>query len=121
GASATRATRRTSGWTPSTRASAVGSEPGSRKDLGEGTVTVTSRNAPVKTSERTAPAGVGAPGRARLDIRTLRTDRWWLQPLITFTVLVAFIIYATIRAFMNKYYFKDPYISPFYSPCLSSS
>jgi hypothetical protein len=71
--------------------------------------------------ERTAPAGTGAPGRAHLDTRTLRTDRWWIQPLVTVSVLVAFIIYATVRAFWNKHYFQDPYISPFYSPCLSSS
>ena len=71
--------------------------------------------------ERTAPAGTGAPGRAHLDTRTLRTDRWWLQPLLTVTVLVSFIIYATVRAFWNKDYVLDPYISPFYSPCLSSS
>ena len=69
----------------------------------------------------TAPHGVGAPGRATIDAKTLRTDRWWLQPLITFTVLVLFIIYSTIRAFMGAHFFKDPYISPFYSPCLSAS
>jgi len=68
-----------------------------------------------------APAGTGAPGRARIDAKTLRTDRWWLQPLITVTVLVAFIIYSTIRAFANTHYFLDPYISPFYSPCLSDA
>jgi len=68
----------------------------------------------------TAPAGTGAPGRARIEAKTLRTDRWWLQPLITFTVLVLFIIYSTIRAFMGSHYFRDPYISPFYSPCLAS-
>ena len=68
----------------------------------------------------TAPAGTGAPGRARIEAKTLRTDRWWLQPLITFTVLVLFIIYSTIRAFMGKDFFTDPYISPFYSPCLSA-
>ena len=67
-----------------------------------------------------APAGVGAPGRATIAARTLRTDRWWLQPLITVSVLVSFIIYSTFRAFDNKDYFTDPYISPFYSPCLSS-
>jgi len=69
----------------------------------------------------TAPAGTGAPGRARIEAKTLRTDRWWLQPLVTFTVLVLFIIYATVRAFMNKYYYRDPYISPFYSPCVADS
>ena len=73
------------------------------------------------TSPAGSPAGTGAPGRARIDAKTLRTDRWWLQPLITVTVLVSFIIYSTIRAFANVDYFLDPYISPFYSPCLSSS
>ena len=68
-----------------------------------------------------APAGTGAPGRARIDAKTLRTDRWWLQPLVTVLVLVAFIVYSTIRAFMGRDYFSDPYISPFYSPCLADS
>ena len=67
-----------------------------------------------------SPAGVGAPGRATINAKTLREDRWWLQPLITFTVLVLFIIYSTIRAFMGQDFYKDPYISPFYSPCLST-
>jgi predicted Co/Zn/Cd cation transporter (cation efflux family) len=61
-------------------------------------------------------AGVFSPGRAKIDARTLRTDRWWLQPTITVAVLVAFIIYATFRAFEAKYYFAEPLISPFYSP-----
>ena len=65
-------------------------------------------------------AGVFSPGRAKIDVRTLRTDRWWLQPTITVAVLVAFIIYATFRAFEEKFYFAEPLISPFYSPCLSS-
>jgi hypothetical protein len=69
----------------------------------------------------TAPSGTGAPGRASIEGKTLRTDRWWLAPLITFTVLVLFIVYATLRAFMNKYYYRDPYISPFYSPCVGST
>jgi hypothetical protein len=69
----------------------------------------------------TAPAGVGAPGRASIAARTLRTDAWWLQPLITVVVLVLFIIYSTYRAFANAHYFVDPYISPFYSPCLSKA
>ena len=60
-----------------------------------------------------------APGRAALAERTLRTDRWWLQPLITVAVLVAFIIYSTVRAFEQAHYFSAPYISPFYSPCIT--
>ena len=66
-------------------------------------------------------AGVFSPGRAKIDVRTLRTDRWWLQPTITVAVLVSFIIYATFRAFEGKYYFHEPLISPFYSPCLTEA
>ena len=65
-------------------------------------------------------SGVFSPTRAKISARTLRTDRWWLQPTITFSVLFLFIIYATFRAFEGKYYFAEPLISPFYSPCLSS-
>ncbi len=62
------------------------------------------------------PAG----GRAEISEKTLRTDRWWIQPLITVIVLVSFVIYSTWRAFANKNYFYEPLISPFYSPCLST-
>ena len=65
-------------------------------------------------------SGVFSPGRAKISARTLRTDRWWLQPTITVAVLFSFIVYATFRAFEAKYYFAEPLISPFYSPCLSS-
>ncbi len=63
-------------------------------------------------------SGVGGPGRAALGVRTLRTDRWWLSPLMTFVVFSSFIVYATWRAFADKDYFAEPYLSPFYSPCL---
>jgi hypothetical protein len=68
-------------------------------------------------------AGVHAEQRASIKERTLRTDRWWLQPAITVFVLVSFIVYATFRAFENKHYFveKGELISPFYSPCLSDA
>ena len=36
-------------------------------------------------------AGVTGPSRARIEAKTLRTDRWWLQPLVTVAVLVSFI------------------------------
>ena len=62
--------------------------------------------------------GVSSPGRARLEPRTLRQDRWWLYPAVTFTVFTAFVIYATWRAFMGSDYYSSPYLSPFYSPCL---
>lgn len=68
-------------------------------------------------------AGVGAPGRAQISARTLRTDRWWLPPLITNLGLGAFVIYATIRAFWGSAYWVEAYhyLTPFYSPCLSDS
>ena len=69
----------------------------------------------------TSPDRSGSAGRADVRARTLRTDRWWLQPLITVAVLVAFIVYSTLRAFENANYFAAPYISPFYSPCLTTA
>jgi hypothetical protein len=68
-----------------------------------------------------ATTGIDAPGRAKIDAKTLRTDRWWVQPLFTFLALTAFVVYSTWRVFMNKYYYSDPYISLFYSPCLADS
>ena len=64
-------------------------------------------------------AGVRGSTRAPIEERTLRADRWWLQPLATFVVFTAFVIYATIRAFQGTHYYVKPYLSPFYSPCLS--
>jgi hypothetical protein len=68
-------------------------------------------------------AGVGAPGRAQISARTLRTDRWWLPPLLTNLGLATFVIYATIRSFWGSAYWVNDYhyLTPFYSPCLSDS
>jgi hypothetical protein len=61
------------------------------------------------------------------DVATLREDRWWLQPVVTGSILTAFIIYSTWAAFQNKNYYVGglgiprDLISPFYSPCLASS
>jgi hypothetical protein len=52
---------------------------------------------------------------------TLRKDAWWLQPAIVVFVLGSFIVYSTWAAFQNAYYFAPPYLSPFYSPCVSKS
>ena len=68
----------------------------------------------------TSPAPETNAGRAQIEARTLRRDRWWLQPLITVTVLVAFIVYSTFRAFESANYYAAPYISPFYSPCITT-
>jgi hypothetical protein len=52
---------------------------------------------------------------------TLRLDAWWLQPMVTVLVLGGFVIYGTWVAFQNANYYADPYISPFYSPCLTTN
>ncbi len=64
--------------------------------------------------------GVLGPGRARIADRTLRRDRWWLSPLTTFIVFLTFVVYSTWRAFEGANYYAEPYLSPFYSPCLTS-
>lgn len=65
------------------------------------------------------------PGRTRAAIaeRTLRTDRWWITPLLTFLGLAAFLIYGFVRIFVNADYWapQQHYLAPFYSPCLSES
>lgn len=47
---------------------------------------------------------------------TSRTDRWWLQPLLVFLGLSAFIVYSTWAAFQGVHYTYEGYLSPFYSP-----
>jgi len=51
----------------------------------------------------------------------LRTDAWWALPVTVVIVLGAFIVYSTWAALQNAHYFFAPYLSPFYSPCLSRS
>ena len=59
--------------------------------------------------------------RAQIAQRTLRTDRWWLPPLVTFAGLLLISIYAAVRTFMGDYYWVDEYryLTPMYSPCLT--
>jgi hypothetical protein len=80
------------------------------------------------TTSSSPPSGVGQPGRiqssrAAISARTLRTDRWWVSPLVTAIVLGAFIAYTTLRLFMRNDYWvgKYHYLTPLYSPCLSES
>jgi hypothetical protein len=73
------------------------------------------------TADRNA-TGVFSPGRAQIPQRTLRTDRWWMSPLIINLGFATFVIYATVRAFMQNNYFvaEYGYLTPFYSPCVST-
>jgi hypothetical protein len=75
------------------------------------------------TRARSIPTGVGAPGRARIEARTLRTDRWWQAPLTTVTLLSIWVIYAMVRTASQRAFFveKDHYLSPFTSPCVTAS
>ncbi|MBY8877068.1 hypothetical protein [Actinacidiphila acidipaludis] len=73
------------------------------------------------TTPVTEASGGRAHGRAAIAARHLRTDRWWVPPLVTALGLGAFIAYATWRAFANSDYYAAPYVSPFYSPCLASN
>jgi hypothetical protein len=65
--------------------------------------------------------GVRTQRRARIPEKTLRQDRWWLSPVTTFVIFTLFVIFATWRAFMSSDYYAPPYLSPFFSPCLSTS
>ena len=53
--------------------------------------------------------------------QTSRPDKWWVQPLLIFLGLGAFIVYANWAALQNAHYRWGPYLSPFYSPELFGS
>ena len=53
--------------------------------------------------------------------RTLRTDAWWVQPLLVVIGLGGFGIYSTWAALQNAHYYFAPYLSPFYSPCIAAN
>ncbi len=73
----------------------------------------------------TTPVAISG-ARGGPDKPTLRKDNWWVQPVVTVTILMAFVVYATWAAFVNKNYYVGAdmhrnLISPFYSPCLTAS
>jgi len=47
---------------------------------------------------------------------TSRRDPWWIQPLVVFSFLGGFVVYATWAALQGAHYAFGPYLSPFYSP-----
>jgi len=76
------------------------------------------------TSARSRPTlPGGSQPRAAIAEKTLRPDRWWVPVLVTGAILVFFIVYATVRVFMNRWYWVDDfhYLTPIYSPCFSES
>ena len=80
-------------------------------------------SAPATSNSDQVGTGVFAPSRAQIAAKTLRTDRWWQPPLLTALGLATFVIYATIRSFVRTAYWVPDYhyLTPFYSPCLSTS
>ncbi|HWB66466.1 MAG TPA: hypothetical protein VG708_06535 [Mycobacteriales bacterium] len=80
-------------------------------------------------------ATVRAGGRAAIAARTLRRDRWWIEPAIYAFGLTAFVLdglYAVFSQFFTgiDYYTGvgaaagntgTDYLSPFFSPCISSN
>lgn len=64
-----------------------------------------------------------AAGRPDITERTLRTDRWWLAPLLNALGLATFVIYAGVRSVWGAAYYVEQYhyLTPFYSPCVSAS
>ena len=60
-----------------------------------------------------------AEGGVRIEGPT-RWDAWWVEPTLIAAYLGLFIIYSTWAALQNAHYYAAPYLSPFYSPCLST-
>lgn len=75
------------------------------------------------THARSMPLGTDAPGRASINVRTLRTDRWWRPPVITFSLLSVWVVYALLRTASQRAYYVPGYhyLSPFTSPCVTAS
>jgi hypothetical protein len=48
----------------------------------------------------------------------LRTDRWWIEPVITGLGFLSFVLYSSWAAFQGEHYYTGSYLSPFYSPLL---
>lgn len=53
--------------------------------------------------------------------RTLRRDAWWIEPAFLFVLFSAFVVYSFFAGIANANYFVDPYLSPFYSPCITAN
>jgi hypothetical protein len=49
---------------------------------------------------------------------TLRRDAWWVENLPVILLMGGFSIYATLRAWEDRFYEWGPYLSPFYSPLI---
>ena len=71
-------------------------------------------------AEMSAVAVVESVGERRVPT-TEQSDRWWSPALLSVLMLTSFSIYALWAALQNANYYVDPYLSPFYSPCLAQN
>jgi hypothetical protein len=75
------------------------------------------------TSAKPSPTPAAAPRpRAAIAARTLRSDRWWLSPLISGALFGVFVVYTGIRMFFvqkNFWVHDYHYLTPYFSPCVS--
>ena len=107
----------TSGATSATEASparAVADVVGRDPPQGKATV-----SAP--TADR-AGTGVFSPGRAEIPQRTLRTDQWWQYPVLDQSGFRRILDLRSMRASCSSNYYvaEYNYLTPFYSPCIST-
>jgi len=56
----------------------------------------------------------------RIATRNERRDSWWVLPVAIVVAYLAFIIYTTWAGLQDANYFHDPYLSPYYSPCIAA-
>ncbi|HET9465844.1 MAG TPA: hypothetical protein VFO71_09960 [Gemmatimonadales bacterium] len=68
----------------------------------------------------TAPGAISAEPLPMV-AESRRRDTWWVEPLLVVVVLAGFGLYALWAALQNANYYAPPYLSPFYSPCLSAN
>ncbi len=52
---------------------------------------------------------------------TERRDLWWFEPAAVVIGFTAFVIYAAWAGTTTAGYYYDPYLSPFFSPCIASN
>ena len=76
------------------------------------------------SAQPAARAPLGA--RAAIAAKTLRTDRWWIEPVYTVVGLSAWLIWGLVHTLLIRdYYFVQGagyhYLTPFFSPCVNVS
>ena len=53
--------------------------------------------------------------------RTQRRDLWWLEPATVVIGFTAFVVYSLWTGLQTSGYYSDPYLSPYFSPCIAAN